>query len=481
MNILVLNSGSSSIKFQLIQMENETVRARGVVERIGSSDAIITYKPEERHPLREIREILNHETGIEMVLSLLLHPQHGVIRSKTEIQGIGHRVVHGGEDFASSVRITSEVRAAISRCIQFAPLHNPHNLKGIEACDRLLAGVPQVAVFDTAFHHSIPAHAFLYGLPYALYKKLGIRRYGFHGTSHRYVAMKAAEILNTPLNRCRLITCHLGNGASITAVDRGKSVDTTMGFTPLEGLVMGTRCGDIDPALVPFIMEHEKLTTRQIDSIMNKNSGMLGLTETSNDMREIEDEAERGSERHRLALEIYCYRIRKYIGAYMAVLGKIDALVFTGGVGEHSPYVRGKTLRGLENYGIRLDEEKNTKDETEIASGRIKVLVIPTNEELAIARDTRMILESVTEEKPGDAEHSKEITDLSRDDRAELVLLWAENPESSTSELARIWKKRRKDAPPETVIGRELEFLGLNRVSEQKKRQIAEGRHHEAH
>jgi acetate kinase len=340
MKVLVLNSGSSSIKFQLIRMEDESLLAKGIVEKIGSSDAIITYQPEAKNKIREIREVKNHEVAIEIVLSLLLHPQHGVIRDKGEIDGIGHRVVHGGEDFSDSVLITETVKATIRKCIQFAPLHNPHNLKGIEACETLLPGVRQIGVFDTAFHQTLPPKAFIYGLPYILYKKLRIRRYGFHGTSHNYVAHRAADFLKRPMKGLKIITCHLGNGASIAAVDGGRSIDTTMGFTPLEGLVMGTRCGSIDPALVPYIMDREKLGTKEIDSIMNKNSGMLGLTETSNDMREIEQEAARGSERHQLAIEIYCYHVRKNIGAYMAALGRVDAIVFTGGIGENSRLVR---------------------------------------------------------------------------------------------------------------------------------------------
>jgi acetate kinase len=259
MKILVLNSGSSSVKFQLIRMEDESLLAKGIVEKIGSSDAIITYQPKGKNKIREIREVLNHGVAIELVLSLLLHSQHGVIQNKNEIDGIGHRVVHGGEDFAESVLITDKVKGTIRKCIQFAPLHNPHNLKGIEACEALLPGIPQAAVFDTAFHQTIPPRAYIYALPYVLYKKLGIRRYGFHGTSHLYVATRAAEMLKKPLAETKLITCHLGNGASITAIENGHSIDTTMGFTPLEGLVMGTRCGSIDPALLPYIMDREKL------------------------------------------------------------------------------------------------------------------------------------------------------------------------------------------------------------------------------
>jgi acetate kinase len=392
MKILVVNCGSSSVKFQLIDIEHEEVLAKGIVERIGSSDAIINYQGKAKDKLREVREVMNHEDAIEIVTVLLLHPQHGVLKHKEEIDGIGHRVVHGGEEFYASVLITDPVKAAIEKFIQFAPLHNPHNLKGIEACERLLPSVPQVAVFDTAFHHTIPPKAFIYGLPYAFYHKLGIRRYGFHGTSHRYVAAKAAEALGRPAESLKIITCHLGNGASITAVDGGKSMDTSMGFTPLEGLIMGTRCGDIDPALVPYIMEKENLNTRQIDTIMNKNSGMLGLTGTSNDMREILAEAGRGGEQHRLAIEIYCYRVRKYVGAYMAALGGVDAIVFTGGIGENAAPIRELTLKGMDSFGITVDPEKNSKHQTDIGIGTVRILVIPTNEELAIGRDTAEIL-----------------------------------------------------------------------------------------
>ena len=439
MKILVLNSGSSSVKFQLIRMEDESLLAKGIVEKIGSSDAIITYQPEGKNKIREIREVLNHGVAIELVLSLLLHPQHGIIRNKNEIEGIGHRVVHGGEDFAESVLITDKVKGTIRKCIQFAPLHNPHNLKGIEACETLMPGIPQVGVFDTAFHQTIPPKAYIYALPYVLYKKLGIRRYGFHGTSHHYVAERAAEALKKPLSKVKLITCHLGNGASITAIDHGHSVDTTMGFTPLEGLVMGTRCGSIDPALVPYIMEREKLGTREIDSIMNKNSGMLGLTETSNDMREIEQEAARGSERHKLAIDIYCHYVKKYVGAFMAQLGRVDAVVYTGGIGENSPLVRRLALEGLEEFGLAVDPHTNDKNERDISSGRVKILVIPTNEELAIARDTKRILQAAPQEagaRPGKAPAAGPAAAFKPEETAKLVLLWAKNPKANPAVLA---------------------------------------------
>lgn len=471
MKILILNNGSSSVKFQLIGMENEKVLAKGLVEKIGSSDAIINYQPEGKNKLREIREVLNHEIAIEIVLSTLMHPQHGVIRKKEEIDGIGHRVVHGGEEFSGSVLITEKVKSVIRKCIQFAPLHNPHNLKGIEACEALLPGIPQVGVFDTAFHHTIPPKAYIYGLPYALYKKLGIRRYGFHGTSHKYVAQKAAEILGRPLEKLKLITCHLGNGASITAVDGGRSVDTSMGFTPLEGLVMGTRCGDIDPALVPFIMERENLTAKQIDSIMNKNSGMLGLTETSNDMREIEAEAFRGSERHKLALEVYCHRVKKYIGAYIAVLGGIDAIVFTGGVGEKSFFVRETVLTDMACLGIKMDAAKNNRNDMDIGTGKVKILVIPTNEELSIARDTQTILQSMevdketflSEEKISDA-----MVPLANEDKADLILLWAQNPKTPLTRLTQMLNEKKRKSFDVEIVKRELEILGLHKVSEEK-------------
>ena len=463
MKVLVLNSGSSSVKFQLIRMEDESLLAKGIVEKIGSSDAIINFQPEGKNKIREIREVLNHGVAIEMVLSLLLHPQHGVIKDKREIDGIGHRVVHGGEDFSESVLITEKVKASIRKCIQFAPLHNPHNLKGIEACEALLHGIPQVGVFDTAFHHTIPPKAYIYGLPYALYKKLSIRRYGFHGTSHNYVAHRAAEILKRPTSELNIITCHLGNGASITAVEGGKSVDTTMGFTPLEGLVMGTRCGSIDPALVPYIMEREKLGTKEIDAIMNKNSGMLGLTETSNDMREIEQEASRGSERHKLAIEIYVHYVKKYIGAYMAEMGRTDAIVFTGGIGENSRLVRRLATESLTGFGISIDPKKNEKNEPDISAGRVKILIIPTNEELAIARDTKKILESLEKEeavRPIPAADKRPAV-FSPAETAKLVLLWAQNPKADIARLAAKLGRDIGRVVETEAVHKELERLSL--------------------
>lgn len=463
MKVLVLNCGSSSVKFQLIEMNGERVLARGVVEKIGSSDAIFTYEAEDRNRQREIREVLSHDVAIELVLGMLQHPQHGVIGSLEEIESIGHRVVHGGESFSDSVLVTERVKDAIDKCIQFAPLHNPHNLKGIQACERLLPDTPQVAVFDTAFHHTIPPKAYLYGLPYALYQKLGIRRYGFHGTSHKFVAQKAADFLEKSLGSLKLITCHLGNGASITAVDGGKSVDTSMGFTPLEGLVMGTRCGDIDPALVPYIMKREKLTADQMDAIMNKNSGLLGLTGTSNDMREIEAEARRGSAQHRLALDVYCNRIKKYVGAYLAEMGGADAVVFTGGIGENSAFIRANSLQGLDGLGIAVDPKANDNGETRISRSGIDVLIIPTNEELAIARDTKKII--VLGERPQSAsagKDKKKRPSLFVDhEKADLVLLWAEEPGASIESLTERLNEKLGKRLKADVVRQELEVLGL--------------------
>ncbi len=437
MKILVMNCGSSSVKFQFINMEGEEVLAKGLVEKIGSTGALLRYKRRGEKEIRELAEVRNHDAAISRVLSTLMHPRDGVISSADEIDGIGHRVVHGGEDFSRSVLITDEVRNAIERCGKFAPLHNPHNLKGIEVCERLLKGKPQVAVFDTAFHQGMSPEHFLYAIPYGLYRKLGIRRYGFHGTSHRYVAFKAAEKLAAPIETLKLITCHLGNGASIAAVDGGISVDTSMGFTPLEGLMMGTRSGDMDPAIAPYLMEREKLAPTDVESILNKQSGLLGISEGSNDMREILEAMERGSERHALAFSMFCYRIKKYIGSYAAALGGVNAVVFTGGIGENVPRVRSESLKGLGFMGIELDEEANAGNESLVSRGRTKVLVIPTNEELAIARDTVGVLAEMAREQAGPSEETinRELSSLTIEERRELVLLWAADPQEEMEVL----------------------------------------------
>lgn len=401
MKVLVLNCGSSSVKYQLIEMEGEQVICNGIVERIGAEDAIVRYNPTGGQDKRDVRPVADHAVAIDTILSLLVDPQIGVLDDLDEIAAVGHRVVHGGESFAQSVKIDDEVLQTIEACSAFAPLHNPHNLKGIRVCMDLLPGLPQVAVFDTAFHQTMPSQAYIYALPYEFYRKYKVRRYGFHGTSHLYVSQRAAEILGRPIEECKIVTCHLGNGASAAAVLGGESVDTSMGFTPLEGLVMGTRCGDIDPALVLYLMGMEDLSPAEMDELLNRKSGMLGLTELSHDMRDIEAEADKGNELANLALDIYCRRIKKYIGAYAAVMGGVDAVVFTGGIGEKSDVVRRRVCQDMAFLGIIFDEAANQENvpwnkkppsTPHLSTGPTKVLVIPTNEELVIARDTREIL-----------------------------------------------------------------------------------------
>jgi acetate kinase len=399
MKILVLNAGSSSVKYQMIVPEENIILAKGVVERIGLSGALLTHKPYNKPEIKLTGEILDHRVAIEYVLSILLSPNHGVLKDKNEIDAIGHRVVHGGEAFSGSVLITDEVVKEMTKCIDFAPLHNPPNLKGIAAAKALLPEVPQVGVFDTAFHQTMPDYAYIYGIPYILYKRYGIRRYGFHGTSHRFVSNRAAKILGQPKEQLKLITCHLGNGSSIAAVKYGQSVDTTMGFTPLEGLLMGTRSGDLDPAIILHVMSKEELSSSEMNIMLNKHSGVLGISELSSDMREIEDNYEK-HEKARLALNIFVYRIRKYIGAYTAAMGGVDAIIFTAGIGENSPLVRELACKDLDFLGVKLDIKKNqqTKKREEIISypdARVKVMVIPTNEELVIASDTAMIVEKL--------------------------------------------------------------------------------------
>ena len=397
MKILVVNAGSSSVKYQLIDMETEIALAKGMVARIGMSGSVLTHKPHDRQQVKVSAEILDHIVAIEYVVSMLLSENHGVIKDRSEIDAVGHRVVHGGEKFSDSVLITGELMNELRNLIELAPLHNPHNLRGITACEKTLEGVPQVAVFDTAFHHTIPDYAYIYGIPYVLYKRYGIRRYGFHGTSHRFVSERASRMLDKPLEELKVITAHLGNGASATAIDRGKSVDTSMGFTPLEGLLMGTRSGDMDPAIILHVMAREELTLHEANTLMNKHSGMAGISGVSSDMREIQEAALGGSSQAQLALDTYCYRLKKYIGSYAAVMGGLDALVFTGGVGENSADVRRMSCEGLEFLGLKLDKEKNRSakgKEVDISSddARARALVVPTNEELVIARDTLRIV-----------------------------------------------------------------------------------------
>jgi acetate kinase len=399
MKVLVINCGSSSLKYQLIDMTNESVLATGLVERVTFKDGIITMKRfDGKKYTAEHQDYPDHKVALHAALDTLLDPEYGVIKSMSEINAVGHRVVHGGEKFTSSVLIDDEVEKAIRDTFELAPLHNPPNMMGIEASLDVMPEIPNVAVFDTTFHTTIPKYAYIYALPYSMYEKYGIRKYGFHGTSHLYVSRRAAAMLGKPLEETKVITCHMGNGSSITAVKGGKSVETTMGFTPLEGVAMGTRCGSIDPAVVPFMMEKENLSPREVDTLMNKKSGVLGVSGVSNDFREIDEAASNGNERAELALEIFSYKVKKVIGEYSAVLDYPDAIVFTAGIGENSASIRNRILSGLENFGIKIDQEKNKirGQEIDIATpdSKIRVLVIPTNEELTIARDTIEICET---------------------------------------------------------------------------------------
>ncbi|MCF6093334.1 acetate kinase [Microaerobacter geothermalis] len=393
MKVLVINCGSSSLKYQLFEMKNETVLAKGGVERIGMETAILTHRPHGKEEVKKVAEILEHTEAIRQVLQILVDPKYGVLQSIKELNAIGHRVVHGGETFSDSVLITDDVKQAIRGCFELAPLHNPPNLKGILAAEDILPNVPQVAVFDTAFHQTMPKTSYLYALPKALYRRHKVRRYGFHGTSHKYVSERLQELMGVPLEELKVISCHIGNGASITAIKNGKSMDTSMGMTPLEGLIMGTRSGDIDPAIVPFTMAKEDLTIGEVSSMLNKHSGLYGISGISSDMREIEQAMFDGNERAKLAFDMYIYRIVKYVGAYTAAMNGLDALIFTAGVGENSVLVRKKVCESLNYLGVELDDEKNgahDKKERMISgdNSKVKVFVIPTNEELMIARDT---------------------------------------------------------------------------------------------
>jgi len=399
--VLVINAGSSSVKFTLFGMKKQEMVAHGEVERIGLSETRLHYQRTAGGSLsREVR-VSDTREAIGRITSLLTDREHGVIGSRDVISAIGHRVVHGGEKISQPVRINDAVKEVIRECFVMAPLHNPPNLKGIEACEAHFPGVPQVAVFDTAFHTTIPEHAFLYGLPYRFYREDRIRRYGFHGTSHQYVSEKAAELLDTPPSGLRMVSCHLGNGCSITAVDRGKSIDTSMGFTPLEGLIMGTRCGDLDPAVVLYLMERQGLGPGEVDEILNRKSGLLGLAGVgSSDLRDILSAGEKGNPQAETAVRAFVYRIQRYIGAYWAVLGGLDAIIFTAGIGEHSAPIRKLVCEGLggpEGPGVVLDPKKNeTADgkscEIQGRESRVRVLVIPTDEERAIARQTLQVL-----------------------------------------------------------------------------------------
>ncbi len=396
MKVLVVNSGSSSIKYQLFDMTDESVLAKGLVERIGISDSIINHYPSGREPVITHQDIPNHRVGIKLMMDALLHSNYGVIKDISEIVAVGHRVVHAGEKFSDSVLLTDEVMDALKECIELAPLHNPPNILGIEVCKELMPGVPQVGVFDTAFHQTIPECAYLYGIPYKFYKKYKVRRYGFHGTSHKFVAQRAAKILEKSLEELKIITCHLGNGSSITAVKNGVSLDTSLGFGTVAGIIMGTRCGDLDPAIIPFLMDKEKLTVEGINKIIYKESGFLGLSEgISSDKRDLRERANKGDERAIRTISVFTYGIKKYIGAYAAAMGGLDVIVFTAGIGENSKETRAEACEGLEFLGVKIDPEKNKVHGKEAIisnnNSRVKVMVIPTNEELMIAKDTAEI------------------------------------------------------------------------------------------
>jgi acetate kinase len=401
MKILVLNCGSSSIKYQLIDMIPNIVLAKGVVEKIGLKGSFLKNERFDGDKVKLDGEILDHQSGIEYILGMMISKKRGVIKGLNEIDAIGHRVVHGGERFQGSCYLDDVTIKGIEDCADLAPLHNPANLKGIYAMKMLLPSVPQVGVFDTSFHQTMPDYSFMYALPYSLYKKYGIRRYGFHGTSHSYVSKRACEILNVSYNTQKIITCHLGNGASITAIKNGKSMDTSMGLTPVEGLIMGTRSGDIDAGVLTLIMEKEEIDYSSLNTLLNKHSGVLGVSGISSDMREVESAAAEGDERAVLSLKMYNYRVKKYIGSYAAAMGGVDILIFTGGIGENGYETRENICRDLEFLGIEIDKQKNdgVRGKELIISkkeSRTTVMIVPTNEELVIASDTSYIVEHHT-------------------------------------------------------------------------------------
>ena len=396
MKTLVINCGSSSLKYQLIDMSTEKCMVQGLVERIGIEGSVLTQKVEGKDKYVINTEIKNHKDAIKLVLEALIDPVHGVIKSMDEISAVGHRVVHGGEKYSDSVLINDEVLQSIKDCIVLAPLHNPPNVIGIEACKELMPNTPMVAVFDTAFHQTMPKHSYICPLPYDLYQKYGIRKYGFHGTSHKYVSNKVAKVMGRDIKDLKIVTCHLGNGCSLAAVKNGKSVDTSMGFTPLAGVMMGTRSGSIDPSVISFLIEQHGYTIEEVDELLNKKSGVLGISGVSSDFRDVLAAGEAGNERAKLALEIFYYKVRTQIAAYAGAMGGIDVIVFTAGIGENSAITRKEILNGLEFLGFTLNEEKNELrgqiQEISTEDSRLKVYVVPTNEELMIARDTAKLV-----------------------------------------------------------------------------------------
>lgn len=397
MKILVLNCGSSSVKYQVFGMSDERVMAKGVVEKIGLHDATLTHRPTGKDKIEIVTEIPDHATALSMVADALTHPEYGIVSSMEQIDIVGHRIVHGGAHFIGAALIDDQVIAELERLTELAPLHNPPALSGIYACQKAIPGVPMVAVFDTAFHQTMEPDAYLYPLPYEMYERHGIRRFGFHGTSNKYIASRVEDILHSSAGDLRIINCHLGNGCSITAIRGGKSVNTSMGFTPLEGLMMGTRCGDVDPAVVAYIMHKENWDAHEASECMNKQSGLLGISGVSNDLRYIIEESGNGHMRSQLAIDMFCKSIVRYIGAYMAEMNGVDVIVFTAGVGENSPLIREKVCRQLEFAGVEFDPEENKINGKEHAitkpGSKVQVMVIPTNEELMIAREAKTLLE----------------------------------------------------------------------------------------
>ena len=403
MKILVLNCGSSSLKYQLIETTTESVLSSGLVERIGLSGAVLTHRKGEQKFIIDAEKqlangtpITDHKSAVACVTKVLCCEIMGVINTMAEINAVGHRVVHGGEKYAASVIIDATVMEALEECAKLAPLHNPANITGIKACQELMPNTPMVAVFDTAFHQTMPAEAFMYSLPYEIYQEHKVRRYGFHGTSHKYVAVRAAKLLGKDLNQLKLISCHLGNGASVAAIKYGQSVDTSMGFTPLAGLTMGTRCGDLDPSIIAFLAHEMKLNVDEIDNLMNKKSGVLGISGVSSDFRDIESAAEQGNQRAQLALDVFAYNVKKYIGAYAAAMNGVDAIIFTAGLGENDKVTRAKIIDGVSFLGVSIDSEKNdVRGQERIISrkdSKVTALLIPTNEELMIAKETQELL-----------------------------------------------------------------------------------------
>ena len=399
MKILVINCGSSSLKYQVLDMNGEILLAKGLVERIGMDGSVITHEKIGMDKVRNETPMESHKEAIQLVLDAIIDPEHGVVKDMSEIGAVGHRVVHAGEKYASSVLIDDDVIQALEECVELAPLHNPPNLLGIAACQELMPNTPMVGVFDTAFHQTMPPESYIYAIPYEYYQKHKIRRYGFHGTSHKYVSQRAADIMYCNLDDLKIITCHLGNGASVSAIKRGVCIDTSMGFTPLEGLVMGTRCGDIDPAIVTYIREKEHLDQGVANEILNTKSGVLGISGVSSDFRDLEEAAEEGNERAQLAIKVFAHKVRFYIGAYIAEMNGVDAIVFTAGVGENDIAMRDIICNDLGNLGIKLDLVKNkTRGKEAIISrddSRVKIILIPTDEELMIARDTLEIVKGL--------------------------------------------------------------------------------------